>query len=1275
MKIKRIHSLSPFSWLVLTCFVLAFMLTAFTIVSYKHLASDYEKKSLTLLHKQTQQAREKFNKLLADFKNMENRLTITSLLSPPSSLMADFRRTITDPETEGSAVLDDEGHLTIWSGKVLSLETSLSSADLARAKQLNSSFIIKDKASVFLVRLKADPEASRLLAQFKLLAYIPQFQSLYLKESHQLGHVFKVSFDIDYWDFRDDLTGFESFFSANQDFYIGKSLQKNGIQSVFFPLRNENGQILATVKISSPPLIARIKHLKEKFAIGLIILAMMVSLVIIIYLGTSDEFTRQKKATPGILILIFLSFLRYLFFLLTMPGVSVYFPVFELLSTPGDVFLTALFLSSAALVLYSYRNKIDRLKFFRFKHGLKIILALISGAAFAAGLIFVKKFINVSVYNSRISFHPWPVSFSSLLMYAGLFALIASLSLVLISFTRKLAFISVMPWKFPLLSCLAAGLFLLALNRESNVYSFIQDCSLVILFIVVSSIAKNLKRKEFATIFLALTTFWIWQQVDRAAYNRSRKIIQSSIRHIVASQETWGKFLLEQSFPEIEKNERAVISFLKSPNDRELARSLWAKTYISRLNWYSCLEIEDSNSNILSRFSLNIPELPGSPPKLWPSERWTISQHYLEFLGTNKEYLVGHRDFFEDNNYLGRIIIYLAIDPDMLPFVYSANPYFEALRANPLPSLEPFSLGFAIYTTSGEAVFNPQKISWRLTANELNSLASENSTLWSAFKEGGLSYDAFLFKENSRIYVIYQAHQQLRTRLVTLLRLFFFFMLLSAIIIFGILMIRKQLKLKNLFRSFSNRVYASFLIITLIPLILLSIFTSNLFNQMFTRRFVEDASSRAVNARNLMEAFLKIQNIDISPNLMPSEDLALWISSALKNDVNIYSDGLLMASSRNEFFSTGLLPELLDGEVYFSLVYEKKPFAAKKMAIGGYSFQTLTIPYHLNNLNFFISLPFPFEKQQIQVASAEIVEFLVLISSFFLILIIIFSRSIKTLIIVPVRKLLGATQAISLGNLDVEISHDSRDEMMTLIQNFNTMIRNLKKHKQELADVSKKMAWAEMASKVAHEIKNPLTPIQLSAEHVLKVYEDKRGDFDRTLRESISYIISEVENLRHIAQEFMELARDTSFTLTDVDVSEIMAEVIQPYEKVLQNRIKMEISREGENFTVQGDPAKLKTAFRNIISNAVEAIPEKGRISIRMARKHKKIIVIIRDTGQGMNEKTLARIFEPYYSTKESGTGLGLPICKKILEEHGGLIEIKSGPGEGTEVLVELPAD
>ena len=214
-----------------------------------------------------------------------------------------------------------------------------------------------------------------------------------------------------------------------------------------------------------------------------------------------------------------------------------------------------------------------------------------------------------------------------------------------------------------------------------------------------------------------------------------------------------------------------------------------------------------------------------------------------------------------------------------------------------------------------------------------------------------------------------------------------------------------------------------------------------------------------------------------------------------------------------------------------------------------------------------------------------------------------------------------------------------------------------------------------MARKVAHEIKNPLTPIQLSAEHLLRVYQDKKEDFEDTLNESTSYIIKEVENLRRIAKEFLEIAKESALKKEPFDLKEVVQNTISPYKNTFAERITLVESYEGEDFICNGDKSKIQIALRNIFTNAVEAIGEQGKIQIKLARGKPGLTIEISDSGVGMGRETLDRIFEPYFSTKEVGTGLGLSIAKKIVEDHSGKIEVSSKKNAGTKITIVLPAE
>jgi nitrogen fixation/metabolism regulation signal transduction histidine kinase len=277
------------------------------------------------------------------------------------------------------------------------------------------------------------------------------------------------------------------------------------------------------------------------------------------------------------------------------------------------------------------------------------------------------------------------------------------------------------------------------------------------------------------------------------------------------------------------------------------------------------------------------------------------------------------------------------------------------------------------------------------------------------------------------------------------------------------------------------------------------------------------------------------------------------------------------------------------------------------------------------------------------------------------------------MIVTPIRKLLMGTKEVSSGNLEISIPHKPQDEMKTLIDGFNTMIKNLKKHQQELTDMGKKVAWAEMARKVAHEIKNPLTPIQLSAEHLLRVYKDKKKNFDQALQESASYIITEVENLRKIAQEFLETSKEVVFQKEPFDLKKLVQETVAPYKNMISERIKFKEEYAGRDFQIVGDRSRIMIALRNIFINAIEAIQGKGEIKINVSEEKDRIRLEIKDTGIGIGKEMLDRIFESNFSTKDMGTGLGLPISKKIIEEHGGSIHASSKEKEGTQIFIDLP--
>jgi nitrogen fixation/metabolism regulation signal transduction histidine kinase len=213
-----------------------------------------------------------------------------------------------------------------------------------------------------------------------------------------------------------------------------------------------------------------------------------------------------------------------------------------------------------------------------------------------------------------------------------------------------------------------------------------------------------------------------------------------------------------------------------------------------------------------------------------------------------------------------------------------------------------------------------------------------------------------------------------------------------------------------------------------------------------------------------------------------------------------------------------------------------------------------------------------------------------------------------------------------------------------------------------------------MARQVAHDIKNPLTPIQLNAEHLRRVHQDRGTPLGRTLDECVNNILLQVRLLRQIASEFSSFASSPTARPVPSSLHELITEVLQPYQVGLEDRVRVEQHVDESLPAVMIDKPILARALTNIIENALHAMPGGGTLRVRArALDDKRVELTLTDTGVGMDRAALDRIFEPYFSTRATGTGLGLTIAKRNVELNGGTIAVESVRGQGTTVRMILP--
>jgi signal transduction histidine kinase len=270
----------------------------------------------------------------------------------------------------------------------------------------------------------------------------------------------------------------------------------------------------------------------------------------------------------------------------------------------------------------------------------------------------------------------------------------------------------------------------------------------------------------------------------------------------------------------------------------------------------------------------------------------------------------------------------------------------------------------------------------------------------------------------------------------------------------------------------------------------------------------------------------------------------------------------------------------------------------------------------------------------------------------------------------PVKHLVKATEQIAAGDLTAEAAVRTRDEIGSLANSFNQMTGELKRSRDKLVQSEKLAAVGQLAAGIAHEIRNPLTGIKM-------IVQLLRGRFqeDESGRESIQAVLDEINRLEIVISGLLDFARPTELSLKPVDVTDVINDVLKLMEADLRHR-KIELVKCMDETLpeVMLDTNRMKQVFMNVILNSMQAIPEDGKITIKCHYEEEThtVQVVISDTGTGMSQEILAQAFEPFFSTKSGGTGLGLANVKKIMEQHGGGIKVESEEGQGTKVVISI---
>jgi signal transduction histidine kinase len=734
------------------------------------------------------------------------------------------------------------------------------------------------------------------------------------------------------------------------------------------------------------------------------------------------------------------------------------------------------------------------------------------------------------------------------------------------------------------------------------------------------------------------------------------------------------------------------------PPPTEAAFFLWAQTDLARYRLTSAIELYSGDGTLVSRFALNLPEYTATAQR--STERgcdWNLFEEVSPFGSEERILLHAGRGICDGSSgaadsMVGSIVLHAMLDFNTLPFISSQSPYFQLVRPNdaaPREGLAGRDIDFVVYGWSRRPIYTSGATAWLLDEATFGRTVESRAPFWTTLAQEGRRYRVRLSNDRAGIYALGYPLTGAFGHLINvaeLVALVFavYVVLLAGNGLFSVLVRRKPITGRDLLReiraSFYRKLFLAFVGASVVPVLVMAVVA----RAYMTARLLADVEASAIRtasiAQRVIEDYARLQERAEGVLLTLDDDLMLWISRVITQDVNIFDGPRLVATSERDLFASGLLPTRTPADVFLAIAMSRRATFVGEERVGDVSYTLAAAPITAGGREAILTVPLTLRQQEIEREIDDLNRRIVLAVLVFILMGAGIGYWSAERIADPINRLRRATGRIARGDLDVRVALTSTDELRRLMEAFNSMATELQRQRSELERTNRLAAWADMARQVAHEIKNPLTPIQLSAEHLRRVHVDRGGPLSPVLEGCIDAILSQVRLLRQIATEFSSFASSPTPRPAPTVLADLVHEVVEPYRAGLGDRVAITEDVPRDLPAVLVDPVLFGRALTNIVENAVHAMPGGGSLSVRgyeqvsaADQTAREVVIVIRDTGVGLDPAALSRIFEPYFSTKAIGTGLGLTIAKRNVELHGGTIAVESRRGEGAMVTIVVP--
>lgn len=730
-------------------------------------------------------------------------------------------------------------------------------------------------------------------------------------------------------------------------------------------------------------------------------------------------------------------------------------------------------------------------------------------------------------------------------------------------------------------------------------------------------------------------------------YSRLEKqeFISSNLKNIFASQDHYAKLVAREIVYEINSQKAQFYSLFKDDSRDELA-NIWKNTLAAREAIASGLYVVSKDGKLIHSFSYQIPYIDINKKDIFPF--WHVEAVDADLFGKKIGLAVATINVFEKERYLGYIMVQVLNSAELILRSQGQKSIFDLDR-----KITAVGMSYLKVDGSGGIIENPANIN---VENLTALLKTEDS--WITFRTMGVVYRGYVFKSNDETVIIFYPKNTFFKTFSEFIKILLSILLLATLFYFRQL---KKFHWRLVFQSFSLKVFVILVLLSMLTAAVFSVFSLN-----FNSLALETQLQRAVYSRG--RSALNIINNLLTESGEITQNHLFLLGKILENDISVYENGVLLYTSNHRKIIQSQLPIYLDSGIRAALQQNNQQFFLQKMG-------NLLGLYFKTSNNYIFNIEFASNSANLIRSRQYYIDFLITVFFILIVIGMMAAFYFRNKILAPIHLLNRGMAEVQQGLLQPLQNMPAEIELRELVNGFNAMLEGIKEQKKNVSEIARMKTLVELGRRVAHEVKNPLTPIKLSAEQILRSLQDQGSDPKPVITKAVRYIIEETEHLQRVAYGFLNLSKLDELQAAPFMLNDLIEEEISPLRPIYPH-IQFKVQAAPPTIAVVADRLKIKQVIANVLNNSLEAIGGKpGRVNLKIEEQGPMILIAISDNGVGISQEGLEMMRSENYSSKDLGTGLGLVIARRFLELHRGGLEIESRPQKGTTIFMRFEKD